>query len=148
VLSWLRRKKAKVPAVATSLHTQEFDNDAISYVTSSFARTNGRPLLAAVFSSQPDPSVNPTLTGHSLTWTRLDSEQTTTGTPRRYVAVYEAYPTSSGSGTLTINFGGANTQSSCRWARRRPAEVEAQVVAAVAEGAERPTPVPRLSSTR
>ena len=95
---------------AVAIHSQEFDANDDDYLSESWTRTNGKPLFAVIYSAQPTPSVDPTLTGHSLTWTLINSRETDSGDPRRYVAVYRALPTSNGSGTLRVNFGGGNTQ--------------------------------------
>lgn len=98
----------------TSLVSNQSATDANSYTTASFSSTAGRPILVVVESSKETVSTTPTVTAHGLTWTQVATAETDGGTIRRRLTIFEAYPTSNGSGTMVIDFGGV-TQYNCLW---------------------------------
>ena len=94
--------------VRTVLGTpDEFDSPSATQAIAARTFTNGRPITVWVFTAAASPSPTPTVTASSgLTVTEIDSIETDSGSVRRRVTAFDAYPSSTGSVTLTINTSG------------------------------------------
>lgn len=99
--------------VFTNLTTNSSTTDATSFTTASIAPTDGNLLIAVVCGVAVD-NVNPTLSGHGLTWKIVKTVGGAGSTlPNRVLRVFVAVSDGT-SGTLTIDWG-AKTQARCFW---------------------------------
>lgn len=88
--------------------------DQSSYMTSSYSPTAGRLVLACIYSGAATTPPEPTLSGNSLTWTKVRSHTHTLGGSTARLTVFRARAAAPTSGALTIDFGGS-TQGDCMW---------------------------------
>jgi hypothetical protein len=103
---------------APALLTENTDTSNLSaggeYTTGSFTPTADAILYIAVI-TKGETATSPTISGHSLTWSLIDSVNFNTGaSPTDQLLVFRAQGSSSpGAGTITITVGGTTT--GCSW---------------------------------
>lgn len=103
---------------ATLATSGSSSTDATSYTTASVTAEAGALYILAVSNVRVDTTTpaTPTVTGASQTWTQDETNlYDDAGAVRARLTVFSVIPTAQGSGTLTIDFGGA-TQGGCIWA--------------------------------
>lgn len=98
---------------ASSIIASSSSTDATSYNTESVSPTANRLYLLGIinFGNSPD-ATEPTVTGASMTWTKVVTLQRANTTAR--VTIFRSLSASPGTGALTIDFGGV-TQANCGW---------------------------------
>lgn len=101
-----------MPVTATVLTNDKSEVSGSSKTTASISPTANRLILCAVSSNHASTLPNePTVSGCSLTWVKIDSNS---GGTRR-ITLFRALGASPTTGTLTISFGGQN-QANVHWA--------------------------------
>lgn len=99
--------------VANHLTTSSSGTGASSYNTASISPASSRLVVVTVRNLYTSGTANePTCTGASMTWTKIDTKLSAANTTR--VTMFRALAASPGSGALTIDFAG-QTQNSCAW---------------------------------
>lgn len=96
--------------VSPTLHTTLSDNTVqSSFATSSYTPTADIIQIVTVLSRGGAEPNQPTLTGHGLTYTAVNTRVfSSEATPRSRITVFRAVSSSPSTGTLTIDFGGQN----------------------------------------
>jgi hypothetical protein len=94
---------------ATRILYDEADAPADPYTSSSFTVTAGKPVTITVETAAATVSPTPTVTASSgMTCSQINTRETDSGTVRRRVTTFDAYPASSGSITLEVDTGGTS----------------------------------------